>query len=84
MLFTLLLFATQNICLAQSMDYSSVASYIHHLIDDDLSHVDVLIADDQDDLTTQVLQKLSFDRKTSIAVADFHHQIGKVGLCILI
>ena len=77
MLLMVLSYTTLGLCQAQSKDYLSVANYIHHLTQDDLSHVNVLIAGGQDDLANQVLQKLLIDGRTSMAIANFQLPISK-------
>ena len=82
MLLILLLYATMTLSTCQSQDYSSVATYIAHLTNTDLSHANVLIADGQDYLANQVLEKLSLDIQSSVAIANFYQPIGKGVNCI--
>jgi hypothetical protein len=77
MLLMVLSYMTLGLCQAQSADYLSVANYVRHLTQDDLSHVNVLIADGQDNLANQVLQKLLIDGRTSMAIANFQLPISK-------
>ena len=66
-------------CQAQHQEYKSIADYVDNLTHDDSSReVLILIADGQNDLANEVLQKIMNEGRMSVTIANSHFPISKI------